>query len=107
MFRSFFSSFVNHYHAVPQWDPYLFGGLPFVDAMHGDTFYPLAALQFVLPIQRALGWKLVLTVFLAGVFTYLCMRAFKFSRPVSMLSALAYMFSANLVSWVYGGQDGR
>jgi hypothetical protein len=107
MFRSFYSSFVKQYHAIPQWDPYLFGGLPFVDAMHGDTFYPLAALQFVLPIQRALGWKLVLTVFLAGIFMYLCMRAFKFSRLVSILSAVAYMFSANLVSWVYGGQDGR
>jgi hypothetical protein len=107
MFRSFYASFVNHYHAIPQWDPYLFGGMPFVDAMHGDTFYPLAFIQFVLPIHKALGWKLVLTVFLAGIFSYLCMRAFAFSRLVSIFSALAYMFSANLVSWVYGGQDGR
>lgn len=107
MFRSFYASFVKEYHAIPQWNPYLFGGMPFVDAMHGDTFYPLALLQFVMPIHRALGWKLVLTVFLAGSFTYLCMRAFKFSRLVSLLCAIAYMFSANLVSWVYGGQDGR
>ncbi len=107
MFRSFYASFVKQYHAIPQWNPYLFGGMPFVDAMHGDTFYPLAALQFVLPLHRALGWKLVLTVFLAGIFTYLCMRAFRFPRLVSLLCALAYMFSANLVSWVYGGQDGR
>jgi len=107
MFRSFYASFVKDYHAIPQWDPYLFGGMPFVDAMHGDTFYPLAILQFVLPIYRALGWKLVLTVFLAGIFTYLCMRAFKFSRLVSLFSGIAYMFSANLVSWVSAGQDGR
>jgi hypothetical protein len=107
MFRSFYASFVKEHHAVPQWDPYLFGGMPFVDAMHGDTFYPLAMLQFIMPIHRALGWKLVLTVFLAGVFTYLCMRAFRFSRLVSLICAIAYMLSANLVSWVYGGQDGR
>ncbi|UCB51852.1 MAG: hypothetical protein JSV10_07650 [Candidatus Zixiibacteriota bacterium] len=107
MFRSFYASFVNQYHAIPQWNPYLFGGMPFVDAMHGDTFYPLALLQFVMPISRALGWKLVFTVFLAGAFTYLCMRAFRFSRLVSLLSSVAYMFSANLVTWVYGGQDGR
>ncbi|MGB8657339.1 MAG: hypothetical protein WCE90_06085 [Candidatus Zixiibacteriota bacterium] len=107
MFRSFYASFVQHYHAIPQWNPYLFGGMPFVDAMHGDTFYPLAALQFILPIYRALGWKLVFTVFLAGIFTSLCMRAFRFSRPVSLFSAIAYMFSASLVTWVYGGQDGR
>lgn len=107
MFRSFYASFVKEYHAVPQWNPYLFGGMPFVDAMHGDTFYPLAVLQFIMPIHRALGWKLVLTVFLAGAFTYFCMRAFRFSRLVSLICAIAYMFSANLVSWVYGGQDGR
>jgi phosphate/sulfate permease len=107
MYRSFLSSFVREYHTMPLWYPYLFGGVPFVDAMAGDAFYPLAALQFVLPFHRALGWKLVLTVFFAGVFTYLCMRAFAFSKLVSIFSALAYMFSANLVSWVYGGQDGR
>jgi len=107
MFRSFYASFVKQYHAIPQWNPYLFGGMPFVDAMHGDTFYPLAALQFLLPIYRALGWKLVFTVFFAGIFMYLCMRAFRFSRLVSLFSGIAYMFSANLVSWVYGGQDGR
>ncbi|KPK74293.1 MAG: hypothetical protein AMJ89_06770 [candidate division Zixibacteria bacterium SM23_73] len=107
MFRSFYASFVKEYHAIPQWNPYLFGGVPFVDAMAGDTFYPLAILQFLSPLHRALGWKLVLTVFLAGIFMYLCMRAFKISRLVSLFSAIAYMFSANLVSWVYGGQDGR
>jgi hypothetical protein len=107
MFRSFYASFVKEYHSIPMWNPYLFGGLPFVDAMHGDTFYPLALLQFIIPIHRALGWKLIFTVFLAGIFMYLCMRTFKFSQEVSIFSALAYMFSANLVSWVYAGHDGR
>jgi hypothetical protein len=107
MFRSFYVNFVKQYHQIPMWDPYLFGGLPFVDAMHGDTFYPLAVLQFFLPIYRALGWKLVLTVFLAGLFAYLCLRVFGFNRMVSFLGALAYMFSTNLVSFVYGGHEGR
>ncbi|MGB2696986.1 MAG: 6-pyruvoyl-tetrahydropterin synthase-related protein [Candidatus Zixiibacteriota bacterium] len=107
MFRSFYANFVKDYHQIPMWDPYLFGGMPFVDAMHGDTFYPLALLQFIMPLHKALGWKLVITVFLAGFFTYLCLRAFGFNRGISILGGLAYMFSANLVSWVYGGQDGR
>lgn len=107
MFRSFYASFVEEYHQIPLWEPYLFGGMPFVEAMHGDTFYPLALLQFILPLHRALGWKLVITVFLAGIFTFLCLRAFGFGRLVSTLGGLAYMFSANLVSWVNAGQDGR
>jgi len=107
MFKSFYVSFVKQFHQIPMWNPYLYGGLPYVDAMHGDTFYPLAILQFFLPIHRALGWKLVLTVFLAGLFSYLCLRTFNFNRMVSFLGALAYMFSANLVSFVYGGHEGR
>jgi len=107
MFKTFYVDFIKQYHSMPLWEPYLFGGMPFIDAMHGDTFYPLAIIQFILPLYKALGWKLVLTVFLTGIFTFYCMRAFGFSRWVSLIGALAYMFSANLVSWVYGGHDGR
>ncbi|MDP2960986.1 MAG: hypothetical protein Q8N71_06125 [candidate division Zixibacteria bacterium] len=107
MFKTFYVDFIKQYHSMPLWEPYLFGGMPFIDAMHGDTFYPLAIIQFILPLYKALGWKLVLTVFLTGIFTFYCMRAFGFSRWVSLIGALAYMFSVNLVSWVYGGHDGR
>jgi len=37
MFRTFYANFVRHFHSLPLWEPYLFGGMPFVDAMHGDT----------------------------------------------------------------------
>jgi hypothetical protein len=105
--RQLFVDYFKTHHSLVLWDPFIFGGMPYVDAMHGDTFYPLAILQFILPLYKALGWKLVLTVFLAGIFTFYCMRTFGFSRGVSLIGALAYMFSANLVSWVYAGHDGR
>jgi hypothetical protein len=107
MYRNFYVNFIKQFHTIPMWEPYLLGGMPFVDAMHGDTFYPLAIIQFIMPLYKALGWKLVLTVFLTGIFTFYCMRAFGFSRWVSLIGSLAYMFSTNLVSWVYGGHDGR
>ncbi len=37
-FRGFYAEFVKVYHRIPLWNPYIFGGLPFIDAMHGDTF---------------------------------------------------------------------
>ena len=107
MFRSFYVNFVKQFHQIPMWNPYLYGGIPFVDGMHGDTFCPLAALQIILPFYRSLGWKLFFTVFLAGIFMYYCLRAFKFSYGVSLFGALGYMFSTNFVSWAYGGQDGK
>src|SRR3972149_41264 len=33
---------------MPRWDPYIHGGLTFVDAMPGDIFYPPAILQLLL-----------------------------------------------------------
>ena len=58
--RHFYQTFVAAFHRFPLWDPLLYGGLPFIDAMHGDTFYPVAWLQFILPLTRALGIKLIL-----------------------------------------------
>ena len=105
--RQLYVDYFKTHHSLILWDPFIFGGMPYVDAMHGDTFYPLAILQFILPLYKALGWKLVLTIFFAGIFTFYCMRTLGFSRGVSIIGALAYMFSANLVSWVYAGHDGR
>ncbi len=106
-FRSFYADFVKTYHRIPMWNPYIFGGLPFVDAMHGDTFYPLAALQFFLPITKALGYKLVITVFLAGAFTYLYLKKMGMTKWASVFGGTVYMLSGFLVSLVYAGQDGR
>jgi hypothetical protein len=38
--RDFYTEFVQSQHRMPLWNPLLFGGMPFVEAMHGDIFYP-------------------------------------------------------------------
>lgn len=107
MFRSFF---VDHFRALgrlPLWNPYLFGGVPTIEGGSGDILYPAAILHFLLPMTSALAWKLILHVYLAGVFMYLAARAFGVSRWVALFAASAYMLSADLVSLVWGGQDGK
>ncbi|HEX7401800.1 MAG TPA: hypothetical protein VF369_06455, partial [candidate division Zixibacteria bacterium] len=49
-FRSFYADFWRTYHTMPLWEPYIHGGMPFVDAMHGDIFYPAAILQFFIKV---------------------------------------------------------
>src|SRR5688572_3614040 len=39
-FREFAASTLRSTGEFPLWNPYLFGGMPFVAAMHGDIFYP-------------------------------------------------------------------
>ena len=38
-FRHFYVDYVHSFGSVPLWNPYIFGGLPFIDAFHGDIFY--------------------------------------------------------------------
>jgi hypothetical protein len=108
MFRKFF---VEHMHALgrlPLWNPYLFGGVPTIEAGSGDILYPPSLLlHLVLPLTSALAWKLILHVYLAGVFMYLTARALGARRYIALFAGVAYMLSANLVSLVWGGQDGK
>ena len=106
-FRSFYVDFVLAHGSVPQWNPYIFGGLPFVDAFHGDLFYPLSFLKFFGSLFRALSYNLIFHIFLAGIFTYFCARQFKLSKVASLLSGISYMFAGYLVSMIAPWHDGK
>jgi hypothetical protein len=75
--------------------------------MHGDIFFPLAVIQFFIPIYKSLGYKLMLTIPMAGIFTYLYLRKMRMTQWAGVFGATAYMLSGFLVSLVYAGHDGR
>jgi membrane protein YfhO len=107
MFRKFFVEHVRALGRLPLWNPYLFGGVPTIEAGSGDILYPASILHFLLPLTSALAWKLILHVYLAGIFMYLAARALGISRLIALFVGSAYLLSANLVSLVWGGQDGK
>jgi hypothetical protein len=107
MFRKFFVEHIRALGRLPLWNPYLFGGVPTIEAGSGDILYPASILHFLLPLTSALAWKLILHVYLGGLFMYLAARAFGVSRLVALFAGSAYLLSANLVSLVWGGQDGK
>jgi hypothetical protein len=107
-FRSFYKDFFVAHGHMPSWNPYIFGGLPFVDAFHGDILYPIANLyRFFMETTRFVGFTLILHIYLAGLFMYFCARQFKLSKTPALFSAVAYMFAASLVSEVAPGHDGK
>lgn len=105
--RSFYTNFVNAFHRFPLWDPLLYGGLPFIDGMHGDIFYPPSLALFFLNAERMWGWKMVLHVFFAGIFCYLWLRELGVTRGAALLGGLVFMMGADLVSLVLPGGDGK
>jgi len=106
-FRSFLVDYFKEHWSVPQWNPYIFCGMPYVEAFHGDIFYPLSVLKFFGSIYRMLGINLFLHIFMAGFFMYLTARQFKLSKIASLMSGVCYMFASYLVSMVAPGHDGK
>ena len=107
LLRSFFVSGFKALGHIPQWNPLLFGGLPYLEAGGGDTMYPSAVLHFVLSMPQALAWKLILHVFIAGFSMYYCVRVFGGSRWVAFVAGGAHLLSAQMISQVFGGQDSK
>lgn len=105
--RQYYRNYHKEFGGIPRWNPFILGGLPFIDAMHGDTFYPAAWLKFYMPLHRALGYKLILHVFLAGVFMYAFLRALKLRKDAAFLGGFMYMLAPSFVTWLYGGHDAK
>ncbi|HEY7896489.1 MAG TPA: hypothetical protein VIC24_16420, partial [Gemmatimonadaceae bacterium] len=106
-FRAFAAASLRAGHGFPLWNPYLFGGMPFVAAMNGDIFYPTFLLRMVLPVDVAMTWGFIIHIVLAGLFTYLLLRACRFSFLGSLAGGLAYMMGGPISSYVSPGHDGK
>ncbi len=106
-FREFAASYMRETGSFPLWNPYLFGGMPYVAAMHGDIFYPTFLLRFVLPADAGMTWGMILHVFLAGLFTFAFLRAVGLGFFGALVGGLAYMLGGNVAGLVSPGHDGK
>ena len=106
-FRLFGAEMFRQYGSVPQWNPYLFGGLPFIAAMHGDIFYPTAWLRWVLPVDMAMNLGFAIHLILAGFAMYLFLRALRMGWAAAVVGGLAYELTGIVASLVKPGHDGK
>lgn len=107
MARAFFAESLKQ-GIFPFWNPIILGGTPFLDSLAGgDSLYPTSLLLLWMEPFRALGWKLVVHVFLAGLFTYGWIRSLGRSRAAALLCGLAYLLAPFMVTLVYSGHDGK
>lgn len=101
---------------IPLWNPYIYGGTPFVGGVQSALFYPLNLIFLVFPIHVAINYSIILHVFLSGVFTYLYLRFLnpksattnlpslgRLSRSSCMISSIVFMFCAPQIFHIYPG----
>ena len=106
-FREFAAATLKAGEGFPQWNPYLFGGMPYIAAMHGDIFYPTFLLRLLLPTDVAMTWGFILHLFLAGLFTFGFLRAYGIGFYGSLAGGLAYMLSGPIAAYASPGHDGK
>src|SRR6266550_2377460 len=106
-FREFAASTLKATGHFPLWNPYLFGGLPYVAAMHGDIFYPTFLLRMVMPTDAAMTWGFAIHLFLAGLFAFGFFRTVGYGFYGSLIGGIAYMMGGQLASLVSPGHDGK
>ena len=106
-FRLFGAEMFRATGSIPEWNPYLFGGLPYIAAQHGDIFYPTAWLRWVLPIDTALNLGFALHLVLAGATMYALLRALRVGWVGAVTGGLAYELTGIVASLVRPGHDGK
>ena len=106
--RDFAGQALKAGQGIPQWNPYLFGGMPYIAAMGvGDIFYPTALLRQLLPTDVGMTWGFVLHVFFAGCFTYGFLRASRLQFFSALVGGIAFMMSGAVADLVSPGHDGK
>ena len=106
-FRRFGAEMFRATGAIPEWNPYLFGGLPFIAAQHGDIFYPTAWLRWVLPVDTAMNLGFALHLVVAGATMYAFLRALRLGWAGAVAGGLAYELTGIVASLVKPGHDGK
>ena len=106
-FRLFGAEFFRTHGRIPEWNPYLFGGMPFIAAMHGDIFYPTAWLRWFLPTDVVMTFSFFIHLVIAGVSMYALLRALRLSWTASVVAGVGYELSGILASMLNNGHDGK
>lgn len=107
-FRSFAAAHVRPGGIGAHWNPYIFGGIPYIESFFGDLLYPPSVLLRQLgDLWRMLSYNLILHMIAAGCFMYWTARQFHVTKLAALTAAACYMFAATLLSLVAPWHDGK
>ncbi|NUQ20345.1 MAG: hypothetical protein HOQ09_05225 [Gemmatimonadaceae bacterium] len=107
-FRLFAATHFKTVGGFPLWNPYIFGGMPFLqNPTNGDTFYPTALLRLIMPVGSAMALGFMIHFVLAGAFTFKLLRTLGLRIESAFIGGLSYMLTGQILSQVSPGHDGK
>ncbi len=107
-FRLFGAEMHKATGAIPQWNPFIFGGVPFSSVVgHGDIFYPTAWLRWFVPTDLGMTLGFFFHISLAGVAMYALLRGLGLIWGAAVVGGVAYQLSGIVASQMSPGHDGK
>jgi hypothetical protein len=91
---------------LPLWDPYQFGGYPFLSNPQVAFFYPSTWLVFLLPVRLALSLHLALHLWLMAAGMWWFLRRRGATQTGALLGALTFCFSGFTGARIFAGHLG-
>ena len=92
---------------VTEWDDSRLGGVPTIDALFADAYHPLVWVQFLTDPARAVGFKFILTLWVAFMSAMLLAWNLTGNKWWGALLGFLYAFSPEYFTYIYGGHDGK
>jgi hypothetical protein len=107
--KVFMRTAIDTHHQFPFWFSPRLGGMPTIDALFGDAFYPIGIIiNALFSVPKAIGFKMIFHIFLAGFLFFLMLRrGFKFPAPLAFVGGVFYMLNPEFFSHIYPGHDGK
>lgn len=92
---------------VTEWDDSRLGGVPTIDALFADVYHPLVWVQFITDPARAVGFKFILTIWVAFCSAMLLAKTLTKNNGWAALLGFLYALSPQYFTYIYGGHDGK
>ena len=106
--RNFAATSMQQTGHIPQWNPFIFGGMPLWEVPgHFDVFYPTAWLRWIASGDRVVALAFFIHLVVAGIAMDALLRTLRASWTASVVGGLAYELSGILASQLSPGHDGK
>ncbi|MBW1765614.1 MAG: hypothetical protein JRJ65_01005, partial [Deltaproteobacteria bacterium] len=101
--KQFFFNEVHQHHSIPFWNPFVFGGIPFLAHFESTIFYPLDILFWFVPPIKAYGITMFLHFILASFFMYILARSLRMGYAGSFAAATVYILNGHILPVLNNG----
>ncbi|MEO8205234.1 MAG: hypothetical protein ABI615_03580 [Chthoniobacterales bacterium] len=88
---------------LPLWNPYIYGGVPFLGDLQSALLYPPNLIFLVAPIGVALNWSIALHLFILGVSMYAWAIWRGLHRSAAFIAAVTIMLGGPFFLHIFAG----